>query len=150
MNKIFINKLFLACRKHFSTNLTRHSKLIVIGAGTGGLSVVNQLNNQKIINASDITIFDPAKNHFYQPGFTKIAGGVIESDYLINHWVKYDMKELTSNFNFKNDAVKAIDPEKNSIQTENGDTWTYDHLVIASGLKLNKDSIPGKKYLIDF
>lgn len=128
--------------------MTKHSKLIVIGAGTGGLSVANQLNNQKIINARDITIFDPANNHFYQPGFTKIAGGVIESEYLINNWVRYDMKELTSKFNFHNEAVKSVDPEKNSIQTENGDTWTYEHLVISSGLKLNKDSIPGKIIVI--
>lgn len=148
MNKFLTNKLLFSSRKYFSTNMTKHSKLIVIGAGTGGLSVANQLNNQKIIKANDITIFDPAKNHFYQPGFTKIAGGVIESEYLINHWVKYDMKELTSKFNFHNEAVKSIDPEKNIIQTENGDTWTYEHLVIASGLKLNKDSIPGKKVVI--
>jgi len=148
MNKIFIKKFFYSSKKYFSSKMTKHSKLIVIGAGTGGLSVANQLNNQKIINARDITIFDPANNHFYQPGFTKIAGGVIESEYLINNWVRYDMKELTSKFNFHNEAVKSVDPEKNSIQTENGDTWTYEHLVISSGLKLNKDSIPGKIIVI--
>jgi NADH dehydrogenase FAD-containing subunit len=127
-------------RKYFCS---KHSKLIVIGAGTGGLSVAGQLKNQGIIKASDITIFDPAKVHYYQPGFTKIAGGVIENDYVINHWVKYNMRELTSAYNFKNEGVKSIDPEKNSIQTESGETWTYDNLVIASGLRLKKDSIPG-------
>lgn len=145
MNKIFsynFSRLSSVNKKYFST---KHSKLIVIGAGTGGLSVAGQLKNQKVLNANEITIFDPATTHYYQPGFTKIAGGVIENDYIINNFVKYDMKELTSGYNFNNEAVKALDPEKNLIHTQSGDVWTYDNLVIASGLILKKDSIPGKK-----
>lgn len=147
MNRIVTSKLCLfPGRRFFSTlnsNITKHSKLIVIGAGTGGLSVAGQLKNQKIFNQSDITIFDPAKEHYYQPGFTKIAGGVIESNYVINNWVKYQINDVTSKYNFKNEAVATIDPETNSIKTESGESWTYDHLVIASGLRLKKDSIPG-------
>jgi NADH dehydrogenase FAD-containing subunit len=145
MNKFLSNnfsRLTYINRRYFST---KHSKLIVIGAGTGGLSVSGQLRNQKVYNANDITIFDPAKTHFYQPGFTKIAGGVIENDYVINNYVKYDMRELVEAYNFKNEGVKTISPENNSVTTESGETWTYDNLVIASGLRLKKDSIPGIK-----
>jgi sulfide:quinone oxidoreductase len=129
--------------KYFS----QHSKVIIIGAGTGGITTANQLIQGKNFNNKDITIFDPLSIHYYQPGFTKIAG-LHGMDKLISKNISYDMKDITKNFNFKNWAVKEFDPENNTIIDEHGGKWTYDQLIVASGIKIDLDKIPGK-YLLN-
>ena len=56
--------LKLTVRRNFSIY---HSKIAVIGAGSGGHSfTANILKFSKgAVNASDITIFDPSPNHYY-------------------------------------------------------------------------------------
>ena len=132
--------------KSFSTNF---SKLIIVGGGTGGITVANQLVNSKALSYKDITIFDPSNIHYYKPGFTKLAGGVIEMGNLYDPLIRYNMNELTKNFNFKNQAVKSFAPDSNQISLDNGDTWTYDHLIVAAGLQINVDSVPGLRNLLD-
>lgn len=121
---------------------SQHSKLIIVGAGTGGLTTAQQLVKEKHFNHNDITIFDPNQIHYYQPGFTKIAGLPKMKDRL-SKYIIYDMKDITKGFNFKNNAVKEIDPENNAIIDANGEKWTYDNLIISAGLNINLDSIPG-------
>jgi NADH dehydrogenase FAD-containing subunit len=131
------------------SSVVKHSKVVISGGGTGGMAVANQLKNQSIVKAEDITIFDPAQSHYYQPGFTKIAGGIIKKKSTINNWVRYDMKSLASKFNFFNESVKTLDPEHNKLKTSNGEEFSYDHLIVAAGLQLKLDSIPGLKKLMD-
>lgn len=137
-NSNLIRRLCTVNLKYFS----QHSKVIIIGAGTGGISTANQLIQGKNFKNTDITIFDPNTIHYYQPGFTKIAGLPGMDKKLAKH-ITYDMKDITKNFNFKNFAVKEFDPENNAIIDEQGEKWTYDNLIVAAGLKTNLDSIPG-------
>jgi hypothetical protein len=46
----------------------RHS-IVIIGGGTGGVTVANQLHRELPLT-KDIAIIDPAKSHFYQPMWT--------------------------------------------------------------------------------
>ena len=49
----------------------------MIGAGAGGHAVSSQLARTGKFLASDITMFDPSENHYYQPSWTMIGGGVL-------------------------------------------------------------------------
>lgn len=49
----------------------------MIGAGAGGQAAASQLAKTGKFEAKDITLFDPSKNHYYQPSFTMIGGGVL-------------------------------------------------------------------------
>jgi NADPH-dependent 2,4-dienoyl-CoA reductase/sulfur reductase-like enzyme len=40
-------------------------------------------------------------------------------------------------------AVKTFEPEKNLLYTEDGNSFSYDHLIIASGIKTDFDKIKG-------
>ena len=131
---------------HTLRAFNKHSKVIVVGAGTGGISVANQLVNEKVYNYDDITIFDPAKYHYYQPGYTKVGGGAIESNYLIDNFIRYDMNSITNKFNFQNTAVESFDLDNNSIVSAN-DTWTYDQLIIGTGIQVDIDKIKGIYHL---
>ena len=132
------NNLFKFSRKYFS-----HSKIVVIGAGTGGISVSHQLVNKGTVKPNEITIFDTSNVHHYQPGWTKIGGGVFTSKYVIDNLMKLDMKDITNGFNFQNKTINKILPDSNSVETSEGEKFTYDHLIIAAGLKINLNSIPG-------
>jgi len=63
-------------RRSFST-VSSHSKIAVIGAGCGGQTFIGQMARSGKVDASDITVFDPKKDHHYQPAYTMVAGGVL-------------------------------------------------------------------------
>ena len=134
---------------HFSAfrNFAQKSKIIIIGAGTGGITTAKQLVNNGVTNKKDITIFDPSSIHHYQPGWTKIAGipnkmNLVEKS-VFDIKKLLDIKNKRSNYNFQNVAVKEIDPDNNSLIDENGEEWNYDQLIVTCGIKVNHDSIPG-------
>lgn len=41
------------------------------------------------------------------------------------------------------DKAEKFDPKNNTVTTKNGDTIQYDYLVVAAGLQLNYNQIPG-------
>ena len=65
--KFSINKTFA----NFST--TNFSRVIVVGAGAGGLAVANQLVSAKAVTNKEITIFDPKKYIITNQGLLKLV-----------------------------------------------------------------------------
>jgi 2-polyprenyl-6-methoxyphenol hydroxylase-like FAD-dependent oxidoreductase len=49
----------------------------IIGAGAGGQASASQLAKTGKFDKKDIVLFDPSENHYYQPAFTMVGGGVI-------------------------------------------------------------------------
>jgi sulfide:quinone oxidoreductase len=49
----------------------------VIGAGAGGHGVSAQIAKSGRFRPQDIVMFDPQHNHYYQPSFTMVGGGVL-------------------------------------------------------------------------
>ncbi|KAG8857150.1 hypothetical protein FRB91_011695 [Serendipita sp. 411] len=50
------------------------AKVVVVGAGTAGLTAASQLQralakNRKTLAKEDFVIIDPAEYHYYQPGW---------------------------------------------------------------------------------
>jgi sulfide:quinone oxidoreductase len=149
ISQIKNQQIFKFLSHNFRNFATYNTKIAIIGAGTGGLAVSSQLVSQGVVNSKDIALFDSASIHYYQPGYTKLGGGIIDD---IKE-VEYNVEDLTKDYNFQNVAVKSINPEHNNIVTDNGDVWNYEQLVIASGLQVKLDSIPGinfKKIIIHF
>ncbi|MEB3248452.1 MAG: lycopene cyclase family protein [Merismopediaceae bacterium] len=59
-------------------NYQNHShQIVVIGGGTAGLTVANQLSLQS--PGLDIAIIEPSSEHNYQPGWTLIGGGILKT-----------------------------------------------------------------------
>ena len=136
--QLFKNKFHFSSLKYFSN----HSKLIIIGAGTGGVAAAKQLTNLNVYKNSDITIFDPSKTHYYQPGFTKIAG--IPKHIKIVQDCTYQTEDLVKEFNFQNTGIKEVYPDNMTVLDANGKKWTYEQLLVSCGIQVNLDSIPGK------
>ncbi len=45
--------------------------------------------------------------------------------------------------NLKQEAIATIDAERNKLETENGNTYTYSYLVVCPGIRLRYDKIEG-------
>ncbi len=119
----------------FSSNAK--GKVVIIGGGAAGISVAARL--LRYLNNPDITIIDPSDRHYYQPGFTLIAGGVYSADEV---W-KNQSDCMPSGAKWIKDSVKIIDPEKKIITTEKSGNVDYDFLVLTPGLTLRWDLIEG-------
>lgn len=128
-------------------NFSEHAKVLIIGAGSGGTCVASQLTNEKIVKNSDITFIDKADIHYYQPGFTKVGGGV----YDVNNkgLIEYDIKSLTSDHKWIKAEATKVDPNSRKVFLDNGDFVSYDYLVMCPGLDVNFNGIPGLVDLLE-
>ncbi len=117
---------------------TIHHQVVVVGGGTAGISVAARLTNGWF-NKRDVAVIEPADTHYYQPLWTLVGGGVVPKEVTGRpmksvmpkrvHWIK--------------DAVAEFEPDRNLIRTRDGKVITYDWLVVAAGLQINWEMIPG-------
>lgn len=116
-----------------------HHQVLIVGGGSAGITVGAMLRNKP--NPPEVTIIDPSEKHYYQPIWTLVGAGVFpkevsersEADYIPPgaSWIK--------------DGVKTFDPDNNSVTLNNGESHTYDVLVVTAGIQINWDKIPGLK-----
>ncbi|KAL0071441.1 hypothetical protein AAF712_001298 [Marasmius tenuissimus] len=119
-------------------------KVVVVGAGSGGLAVANQIYDRfqaagKSLNHGDIAIVDSAEFHYYQPGWTLVGSGLsakTDTRRPLASLIPKHIKHIPEN-------VKTFTPEKSSITTATGRTLSYDALVVATGMQINWNAIPG-------
>ncbi len=115
---------------------TRHHEIVIVGGGTGGLSVAARLRRK---GCGDVAIIEPSEDHYYQPFWTLVGAGVVpkeasrraERDYIPKgvYWLE--------------DAATAFEPEANLVLTASGERVAYDYLVVAPGLQLNWSAVKG-------
>ncbi len=121
----------------FSDKVKTKARIVVLGAGAGGLSIANRL--AKRLDGATITIVDGRKQHWYQPGFMLIASGVKSPSYSISSasdWLARDI-DLVEEY------ASEIDAEAKYIVTASGKKLSYDYLVVASGVILDWEKVEG-------
>ncbi|CAK5264571.1 unnamed protein product [Mycena citricolor] len=119
-------------------------KILVVGAGSGGLSVANQIFDRfksagKPLNAGDVAIIDPADSHYYQPGWTLVGAGLKNK----SETVKPLPSLIPNHLTLISDRVQTFSPTSSSVTTASGRSISYESLVVAAGIKINWDAIPG-------
>ncbi|MBI2241110.1 MAG: NAD(P)/FAD-dependent oxidoreductase [Magnetospirillum gryphiswaldense] len=112
-------------------------KIVIAGAGAAGLTMASRLAQR--LDGATITIIDGRKAHYYQPGFTLVAGGIKPKDYVTSTTAEY----LPPSVTWIEEAVAEFDPEGNKVVTASGKAVPYDYLVVATGLKLDYAGIQG-------
>ncbi|KAH7930814.1 sulfide-quinone oxidoreductase [Leucogyrophana mollusca] len=130
--------------RYASTESKNQFKVVIVGGGSGGLTIANQIYDRfkaagKPLNAGDITVLDAAEYHYYQPGWTLVGAGLRP---------KTDFRRpLASLFpphiSHIQENVQSFSPTTSSVTTTTGRTVSYESLVVAAGLKINWDAIPG-------
>lgn len=115
------------------------TKIVIVGAGTAGITIAAQLINTN--RALDITLIDPAQKHYYQPIWTLVGGGVFKKEVS-----ERDMKDfIPEECTWIQDYVTTFQPEANTISTQSSGDIAYDYLIVAPGLQIDWDAVPGLK-----
>lgn len=113
------------------------AKIVVIGAGAAGTALVNRLVER--LEGAEITIIDARKEHLYQPGLSLVAAGLKPASYTVSQTTDWLPKGVT----LLAEKAAAIDPVAKTVATEGGTKLAYDFLIVAPGLVLDYDAIPG-------
>jgi len=117
--------------------VSEHHKIVVVGGGTGGITVAARLC--RALDEPDVAIIEPSATHYYQPLWTLVGGGVVNKEASARPeaglipdgatWIQAEASELR--------------PDDNGVVTADGLEIGYDHLVLAPGLVLRWDAIEG-------
>ena len=113
------------------------ARIVIAGAGAAGLTAAAQLAQR--LEGAQITLVDARKAHFYQPGFTLVAGGIKPASYVVSSTRDY----VPSGVELIEEAVAEIDPEGRKVVTATGKPVPYDYLIVATGLRLDYAAIEG-------
>ena len=119
--------------------MKNHHSIVIVGGGTAGLTVASQLAN--LSEALDIAIIEPSETHYYQPIWTLVGAGVFPKEESMRHESDFIPPGAT----WIKDRVATFEPENNGVTLENGDSVTYDYLIVAAGIQIDWGKIPGLK-----
>ncbi len=117
-------------------------KLLIIGAGFGGIQLAKALRNQPF----DLLLLDKNNYHTFQPLLYQVATGGLEAGS-----IAYPVRRILRGFKnvrFQMAEVLQIDTDQHSVNTSVGKI-DYDYLVIATGSTNNFFNFePIKNYLL--
>ncbi len=113
-----------------------HHKILIAGGGTGGISTAAILRRA---GETDIAIIEPSKQHYYQPLWTLVGGGVFPKEVTVREEARY----IPQGVRWIQDSVAELAPDQNYVTTSSGSKVGYDFLILATGVRPNLDAIPG-------
>jgi NADPH-dependent 2,4-dienoyl-CoA reductase/sulfur reductase-like enzyme len=121
-----------------------HTRYCIVGLGSGGLSLTSHLLRSGV-HPSEIRVIDPSPKHYYQPGWTMIGAGLWEIMSTEATMESVAPKEIT----FNKDRLQLVKPEENKVVCESGQEYTYDELILGTGLRLQYEKVQGLKEALD-
>ncbi|MED1739503.1 NAD(P)/FAD-dependent oxidoreductase [Bacillus swezeyi] len=116
-------------------------KVVVLGAGYGGLMTVTRLVKKIGINEADITLVNKHNYHYETTWMHEASAGTLHHDRC-----RYPIKDVinTSRVRFVQDTVKNINKEEKKVVLGTGEI-AYDYLVVALGAVPETFGISGLK-----
>ena len=114
-------------------------RLLVLGGGTAGTMIVNKLRRRLPASEWEITVVDRDDEHRYQPGYLFLPFGTYSPDQVVRkrHAFIPDGVELVFG------EIDRVDADANAVVLEDGRSFDYDYLVIATGTTPRPDQTPG-------
>ncbi|MBC7305664.1 MAG: NAD(P)/FAD-dependent oxidoreductase [Dietzia sp.] len=113
----------------------RH-RVAIVGGGTAGISVAARLRRAGV---RDVTLIEPSDTHWYQPLWTLVGGGQAP----LRSSRRPEGSLIPDGVRWVRRRALAVDPDAGTVTLSGGDVLSYDHLVLAPGLQLDWDGIPG-------
>jgi len=116
-----------------------HFQVLIIGGGNAGISTAAQLHRKK--KGLQIAIIEPSDKHYYQPAWTLVGAGVFD----IKKTIRTEASVIPPHVTWIKEAAAFFEPQENTVITAEGNTYTYDYLIVAPGIQLNWSDVKGLK-----
>jgi sulfide:quinone oxidoreductase len=115
----------------------RHHRVLVLGGGSAGITVAARLRRGD--RALDVGLVEPSETHWYQPLWTLVGRGVVDTAATRRPMAGV----MPSGVTWHRDRVARIDPGAQRVELGSGAVLTYDALVVALGIRLAWDLVDG-------
>ena len=121
--------------------------VLIVGGGTAGMGLAaNWLKHSSARtreSGEDLSfgIVEPSSQHYYQPLWTLVGGNV--PAITAEQSAAETASLVPQGADLLVDRVETISPESNQVTLASGKTVGYNVLVMAAGLQVNFDQIPG-------
>jgi NADH dehydrogenase len=113
------------------------TKVVVVGAGFGGLEVARHLAGKPV----EITLVDRHNFHTFQPLLYQVATAGLNAADVAN--VVRGLFHRQANVRFRQATVTGVDWEARTVLLDGQPAVPYDHLVLAGGATVNFFGTPG-------
>jgi NADH dehydrogenase len=119
-------------------DIENRKKVVIVGGGFGGIETAKQLAKNQDIDVILIT-----KNSYfeYYPALYKLVTGALAIDVCI----PYNKIFRKGNISVIEGTYHSYDKDKKEVNLYDGQTFSYDYLVLAMGSQTNYFGIPGIK-----
>lgn len=114
-------------------------KIVILGSGAGGTMVAANLRKELDDGEWQITLIDKDEQHHFQSGYLFIPFGIYSKDDVLKP--KRDF--VPKGVDFVVDNVIKVDTEQRRLETEKGDSYDYDWLVISTGCRIVPEEVEG-------
>lgn len=120
----------------------RKPKIVILGAGYGGIITGKKLEKLLKSGEADVTIINKHDYHYITTQLHKTGAGTAA-----DRQIAMSIPELInpSKTNFKKGTVSSVDINSKEVLLEGGETVEYDYLLIALGFDIETFGIPGIK-----
>lgn len=117
--------------------MSTHHQIVIIGAGTAGITVAAQLllKEKKL----DIAIIDPTEKHYYQPAWTLVAAGTFN----FKDTERDNADLIPKGVKWIRQYVQEVMPDENQVKLANGEVVSYEYLVVCPGIKYEYSLVEG-------
>jgi len=114
----------------------RRHEVVIVGGGTAGISVAARLRRAGV---TDVAVIEPSDVHYYQPLWTLVGAGQVP----IGTTARPEATVMPKGVAWIRHRATGIDPEAHTITLADDSILGYEQLVLAPGIQLNFDAIPG-------
>lgn len=116
--------------------MAKKPKVVILGAGFGGLWAARKLANRNV----DILLVDKNNYHTFLPLLYQVAAAELEPERIAQP-VRYLIRDQ-ANLNFRMGSVTAINPAGKQVSVD-GEPVDYDFLIVALGSTTAFFGVPG-------
>ena len=112
-------------------------EVVVVGAGAAGIAAAASL--LKRMPDIRMALIEPSEDHYYQPGWTMVGGGVFNAE--STHRKTKDL--IPSSVVWLKQSVTSFVAAEDRVILSDGQSVYYRHLIVCPGLKLNWQAVEG-------
>lgn len=115
----------------------RSFDVVIIGGGAVGIATASSLLRRR--SSLAIAVVEPATEHYYQPGWTMVGGGVFKAPVTRRPMASVMPEQVT----WVRQAAATFQPQDNQVTLADGSVLGYRVLVVAPGIRLAWEKIAG-------